>query len=97
MALSDDLLVELKDKLQVTWDDEATNRHLLILINNGLSYFNKLCGTQLAFEDYSSERELLMERCRYDWNNALSDFEDNYHKELSRLILQVALDEFVEG
>jgi hypothetical protein len=97
MALIDDLLIELKDRLQVTWEDVSTNRQLTRLLNRGLAYFNELCGTQLAFEDYSSERELLMERCRYDWNNALSDFEDNFQKELSRLILQVALDEYVEG
>ncbi|NEY20504.1 hypothetical protein G4D61_11110 [Bacillus ginsengihumi] len=97
MALIDDLLTELKDKLQVTWNDDSTNRQLTRMLNRGQKYFNELCGTEFTFEDSSPERELLMERCRYDWNNALSDFEDNFRKELGRLILKVAADDFEVG
>ncbi|PTY79624.1 hypothetical protein B5V89_05100 [Heyndrickxia sporothermodurans] len=93
----DDLLIELKDKLQVTWDDEATNRYLAGLIKKGQSYFNALCGTKFSFEEDSPERELLLERCRYGWNNALDDFEKNFHSELSRLILITAMNEFSSG
>jgi len=94
MALTNDLLQELKDRLQVTWSDQSTDRQLTAMLNRGQAYMNELCGTEFTFEEGSPERELLMERCRYDWNNALSDFEDNFQKELSRLILKVALDEY---
>lgn len=92
--MGDDLLRELKDRLLVTWDDEATDRQLNRLLVRGQSYLNELCGTDFTFADGSAERELLMERCRYDWNNALSDFEENFSKELSRLILRVAVDDY---
>lgn len=94
MALADDLLIELKDRLLITWEDDSTNRQLNRLIIRGQAYMNELCGKEFTFDEGSPERELLMERCRYDWNNALSDFEDNFCKELSRLILQVAVDEY---
>ncbi len=94
MALADDLLQELKDRLLITWDDEATDRQLSRLLTRGQAYLNELCDTKFAFTAGSPERELLMERCRYDWNNALSDFEDNFSKELSRLILRVAVDDY---
>jgi hypothetical protein len=94
MDLIDELLGELKDKLQVTWDDEATIRNLKRMLSSGINYFNELCDTEFNFEEYSSERELLMERCRYIWNNALEDFETNFLQELSRLILKAAVDSY---
>jgi len=97
MSLADDLLVEIKDRLQVTWEDDGTDRQLSRLITRGQAYMNEMCGTTFAFENGSPERELMMERCRYDWNNALDEFEDNFKKELSRLILQVAVDDHVKG
>lgn len=94
--LVDDLLVELKDKLQVSWDDKSTNESLIKMIKRGLKYFNGLCGTEFTFTEDSTERELLLERCRYDWNNALDDFEKNFQSELSRLILDIALQKYKE-
>lgn len=93
MALSDELLAELKSKLQITWSE--SDPELTKMIVRGQKYFNELCDIEFTFEEGSTERELLIERCRYDWNNALDDFETNYHKELSRLILDAALKQFV--
>lgn len=97
MSLADELLVELKDRLQVTWEDDGTDRQLSRLIVRGQAYMNEVCGTIFSFADGSPERELMMERCRYDWNNALDEFEDNFKKEMSRLILQVAVDDHETG
>lgn len=95
MALNDSLLIDLKDKLQITWTE--SDSQLMKMIVRGQKYFNELCDIEFTFEDGSTERELLLERCRYDWNNALDDFETNYHKELSRLILDSALKQYVPG
>jgi hypothetical protein len=90
--LIDDLLTEIKGRLTITWNDEGTERDLKIQLNRGQAYLNKLCGTKFSFNEDSPERELLMERCRYIWNNALDDFEKNFSKELSRLILTTAVE-----
>jgi hypothetical protein len=95
MDLIDELLGELKDKLQVTWDDEPTNRNFKRIISSSINYFNELCDIEFAFDEYSTERELLMERCRYIWNNSLEDFETNFLQELSRLILKAAVDSYI--
>jgi hypothetical protein len=95
MALSDDLLTELKGRLQITWSESDTVLGKMLL--RGQNYFNEVTGVTLGFSDGSAERELLMERCRYDWNNALDDFETNFQKELSRLIMQKALDDYEAG
>lgn len=89
-----DLLVELKDRLLITWTDAETDRALNRLISRGQSYLNELCATEFTFTEHSTERELLMERCRYDWNNALDEFEVNYQKELQRLLMSVAVKQY---
>lgn len=93
MALSDELLAELKSKLQITWSE--SDAELTKMLVRGQRYFNEICDIEFTFEEGSTERELLIERCRYDWNSALDDFETNYHKEVSRLILDTALKQFV--
>ncbi|MCT4573210.1 hypothetical protein N3930_39330, partial [Bacillus thuringiensis] len=53
-----------------------------------------LLGLTNASFDFSKEltpKDLLLERCRYVYNNAGDEFEKNYKSELSRLILDVAL------
>lgn len=95
MALADDLLDELKGRMQITWSE--SDPVLARMIERGQRFFNELTGATLTFEVGSAERELLMERCRYDWNNALDDFENNFRQELSRLIMQTAIDDYEAG
>lgn len=85
-----ELLTELKHRLQITWDDE--NAELERLINRGKSYFEKLTSKAFSFELDAWETELLFERCRYVYNNAADEFERNFADELHRLILHVALE-----
>lgn len=93
----DNLLDELKDNLQITWEDAGTDRVLLKYIANGKRYFNELCEKEFIFEHDTRERELLLERCRYAWNNALNEFENDFGSDLQRLILKVALEQNAES
>lgn len=95
--MMDDLLTELKERLQISWTDETTDRVLGKILARGMSFFNALCVKEFTFTENSPERELLMERCRYVWNNALDEFEVNYRKELKRLIMQVAVEKRKAG
>lgn len=97
LTVDDKLLTDLKEKLQITWEDAETNRNLSLSIENGKRYFNELCETKFTFEEASTERELLMERCRYDWNNAIDEFETNFKPVLGRLIMDVAIKQYEEA
>ncbi|WP_107951362.1 head-tail connector protein [Lysinibacillus parviboronicapiens] len=85
-----ELLTELKHRLRITWDDE--DAELDRIINRAKSYFKKLTGKAFSFELEAWETELLLERCRYVYNNAVDEFEKNFADELKRLILHVALE-----
>lgn len=85
----EELLKSLKDRLQITWDEE--DEDLESIISRSKSYLSELTGATFNFDKEEWPKELLLERCRYVYNNAADEFEKNYAHELSRLILLVAL------
>lgn len=85
------LLKELKDNLDITWDDENTNRKLERYILQSEAYLKELSGTSLDFPTNLRARDLLLERCRYQYNNVSDEFEKNFESELGRFILKEAI------
>ena len=89
--LSPLLLAEIKHALAITWDEE--DREVERLAKRSLYAINDLVGTEVDIETNLAAREMVIQRVRYDYNNALDEFETNYKRQLSRLILQVAIAE----
>ncbi|MEJ9124567.1 hypothetical protein P4I92_12710 [Bacillus cereus] len=87
--MEDNLLAELKDVLKITWNEEDT--HLNRILDKGKAYLFRLTNASFDFSKELTPKDLLLERCRYVYNNAGDEFEKNYKNELSRLILDVAL------
>ncbi|MDK3014522.1 hypothetical protein [Bacillus sp. RB3] len=85
----DELLNELKDVLKITWNEEDAS--LIKLLEKGEAYLSRLTNASFDFSKELIPKDLLLERCRYVYNNAGDEFEKNYKNELSRLILDVAL------
>ena len=85
----DNLLQELKDVLKITWNEEDAS--LIKLLEKGEAYLLVLTNASFDFSKELTPKDLLLERCRYVYNNAGDEFEKNYKNELSRLILDVAL------
>lgn len=86
-----DLLPDLKSDLRITWTDEDSD--LKKLIKRAGAYLEELCGAPLDFSKEEQPKSLLLERCRYVYNNAADEFETNFHHELSRLIFKVAINQ----
>ena len=86
------MLLELvKEELRITWDDEDTR--LISMIERAKASLNKLMGIELDYEKPGPAQDLLLARCRYDYNNALEYFEQNFAREIFRLQLQIAAEE----
>jgi len=77
------LLNDLKSKLKITWSDEDGDLDKIIL--KGKAYIQGLTGTTLDFETVGEPNTLLLEYCRYDYNNAIEFFEENFESRLARL------------
>jgi hypothetical protein len=85
------MLQEVKEYLKITWDDEDS--YIQGIINRGKDYLNNLTGTELDFMLEGQPKALLLDYCRYAYNNALEYYESNFHKEIVRLQLQEAVKE----
>jgi len=85
------LLGLVKEELRITWDDEDVR--FINMIERAKASLNKLMGAELDYEKPGPAQDLLLARCRYDYNNALEYFEQNFVREILRLQLQVAVEE----
>ena len=96
--ISDDLLEEVKDNLFVTWKDNDDQIKIIIL--KSMNYLQSKVYQKLTievFSGYDIEHTLLIERCRYDWNNALNEFEKNFASEILAYIQKYALMDWEEN
>lgn len=99
------MLQQVKDYLKITWDDE--DAEISRMIDRGKAHINDLVGTELEYEVVTSANEayetalavvkptpavsLLLDYCRYAYNNASEYFEENFQKEILRLQLKTGV------
>ena len=79
------LLDEVKNYLDITWEDQQTNLKIQGIIDRGQKYLNRTAGKELDFEVEDKPKELLFDYCRYVRSNALEMFQQNYLHELLSL------------
>lgn len=72
------LLEDVKNYLDITWPDEATDRKISGFIASGAAYLNDKAGAELDYDQDGYGRTLLMEYVRYARDGALDVFENNY-------------------
>lgn len=95
--VTEKLLKEFKKRIHIYHDGEDSN--LKELLSFSISYINSKCG---KFKEDSDEevqkraKELIFERTRYAYNDALEYFEDNFLSEIFSLGIDMAGDLDVE-
>ena len=72
------LLADVKNYLNITWDDVATDAKISGLIASAAAYLDSKLGGQPDYEADGMPRTLLMEYARYARDSALDVFETNY-------------------
>lgn len=82
------LLDDVKNYLDITWADDATDKKICGMISRSMNYFNKLTGSTLDYDVEDTPRELLFLRVMYDRAGALDDFKKNYLNELNGLVMR---------
>ena len=84
------MLEEIKDYLNITWSDEDTK--LQNIIDRGQERIEGLVGGSVDFSSPGLAKDLLLNYCRYDYNNAVEYFEENFQTEILRLQLNTGID-----
>ena len=77
-TLPEGLLVDVKNYLSMTWEDEATDQKIGGLIASGMVYLDAKYGSTADYTADGMPRTLLMEYVRYARDSALDVFESNY-------------------
>lgn len=72
------LLADVKNNLNITWEDQSTDAKISGLILQAMAYLNNKGGDILDYEQAGYPRLLLMEFVRYARDEALDVFENNY-------------------
>lgn len=93
MAITDKTLKEFKDRMHIFHKGEDDN--LKELLSFSVSFVESKIG-EFDIEEHKQAKELVFERTRYLYNDALEYFEDNFLSEIVSLSLEVAGDENVE-
>lgn len=76
--VGDLMLSEVKQRLDITWEDPATDAKVKTIIEDGAAYLADKLGKEVDFSEPGDARTLLFEYCRYSRDQALDVFEANY-------------------
>lgn len=79
------MLDELKNYLDITWDDADSDSKLSGILERAETILCSYAGTTIDFTENLSEKQLLFDLCRYIRSNALEDFKNNFSAELIML------------
>lgn len=96
-ALPEGLLDDIKNYLNITWEDEATDDKISGLIASGMVYINTRYGEEADYVQDGLPRILLMEYVRYARDSALDVFENNYLSMLIGMQSERAVAKYVES
>ena len=86
------MLDELKDTLGIVGTDQDAALNKIIL--RGKAKIEGLAGVVLDFEVEGLSKFLILNYCRYDYNNAPEYFEENFKGEILRMQLQSAVIDY---
>lgn len=90
------ILNDVRNYLDITYEDEETDRKLTGIMKRGMTYLNGIAGKELDFQEEGNPRALLFDYCRYARNNVSELFEGNFRTELIALRNGVQADDFAK-
>lgn len=88
IVVSDNLLQEVKNYLDITWDDTDADEKLTGQIRRGIAYISSKTGVDASVFEPDAEdpddraKELLLNYVLYDRSGALNDFKRNYQSDI---------------
>ncbi|WP_040328586.1 phage head-tail connector protein [Clostridium ihumii] len=87
--MNNELLQDIKDYLNISWQDEKIDKNIAGMIKRGMAYLKDVAGVkELDFEEENNSRALLFDYVRYANSQALEMFSINFQSELLSLHLE---------
>lgn len=95
--ISPALLADIKNYLNITWEDPATDQKITGLIEDGIVYLDLKRGAPADYTVPGLPRTLLKDYVRYARDSALDVFENNYQALILGMRHQREVGEDVES
>lgn len=92
-----ELLADVRNYLNITWEDQATDDKIRGLIASGTVYLNGKGAGTLDYDADGEPRTLLFEYVRYMRDEALDVFENNYRSRLVALRNESLVNAYVDS
>ena len=93
----EELLADVKNYLNITWDDQATDRKISDLIKNGIAYLDLKRGAVANYAEAGLPRTLLFDFVRYARDDALDVYENNYLSLIVAMRNESLVNSYVES
>lgn len=94
--ITEALLDDVKNYLNITWKDEATDAKVRGLIASGMVYLDGKYGLAANYDLDGLPRTLLMEYVRYARDSAMDVFENNYQSMILAMRNERMVNAYVE-
>ena len=91
------LLEDIKNYLDISWDDEATDKKIRGFIADGMIYLDGKYGAAADYTLDGQPRTLLKEYTRYARDAALDVFENNYLPQILAMQHERRVETYVES
>lgn len=98
--MKDELFEQVKSKLNITWEDEGTNKRLRNIIESAIPDVIHILGISDKDFDFSAdgiENTLFLAYCFYEWNHVLNEFEDNYSNKIAQVRQKYEVEHFLNS
>lgn len=95
--ITHELLTDVKNYLNITWDDVATDEKIRGLVASASVYLDNKGGGELDYIPDGFPRTLLFEYVRYMRDEALDVFENNYSSMILAMQNERAVAEYEES
>lgn len=81
------LIDQVKRKLDITWNDEDTDRRVADIVDSVSPILRHKLGitdSEFDFSKAGQEHDLFLALCLYKWNHVDNEFDDNYENEIAQ-------------
>lgn len=94
--MSEELVLKIKDALDITFEDEDFDRKIIGIIEDAIPILRSLFGMPNNLEfDWTmpgQERALLKNYCLYELNHVSEQFKENYRNDLIQMRIKYEVD-----
>lgn len=87
---AEEFLEDIKLVLDVTWNEDVTNKKIVNIIIDGMNYLENDVDSTINFKEDFLAIKLLRTYCRYAWNNAEEYFIENNIQDILKLEVEYA-------